>query len=91
MSQTQIQVTVEKEMYDVFAATIKAYVDAKAAVKSGATGVMLVSEIGSALVADLAPVIAEVAQLPGDISESLPATIAAVLAQLPALIAAVKS
>lgn len=91
MSQESVSVVVEKEIYDVLVAVAKSLADTKAAVKSGVSGAALIASIGSALVADLAPVIAEVGSLAGDVSDSKIAAVESVLAAVPALVSAIIS
>ena len=87
MSQIQVSVTVEKETNDLIAALVKVIGDAKAALKGGLTGLALDSAIATAVIADLAPVISEAIQIPADLKESAEASAAAVLVQVPALLA----
>lgn len=91
MPKKLVQVEVESSVADILGALAKAIADSKAAVKSGQSGVALITSIGAALVADLAPVIAEVAQIPADVQDSAQDCVAAILVSVPALIAAVKS
>ncbi|GAC1606468.1 MAG: hypothetical protein NVS3B3_06670 [Aquirhabdus sp.] len=81
-----VTITVSSSVYDVLGALIKGVSDVKAAVKAGGSAPQEGVAIVSALVADLFPIMGELAQIGGDISGEKIAAEAAVLSQIPALI-----
>lgn len=70
MSQAQVQVVVEKEVYDVMQGVAKFLAAVKAAHAGGANLAMAIPADVAAAVADLAPLVGEISAISGDLKES---------------------
>lgn len=84
-----VTVTVSSSVYDVLGALIKSVSDVKAAVKAGGSAPQEGVTIVSALVADLFPIMGELAQISGDVQADKESAEKAALVLLPELIKAI--